>query len=124
LTSRSLSLAASVVAVSLLSACGGGAKSDKDQLTALIKDVGNNPASLCDKYATAALLAEAGGKAACDKAAADPSNKDPNTKINSITVNGSSATASVTDEAGASKGQTTHISFTKVGGDWKVSTAG
>ncbi len=112
---RSL-LSLAVVPVLLLGACGGGGgSSDSNQISDLIKDVGHHPANLCDKYADSALLAQAGGKAACDHAAKAADAKDPNVKIHSVTVNGKTATASIT-----SNGEKTTIGFAKQGNDWKV----
>jgi hypothetical protein len=116
---RRFSICALVLCAGALSACGGS--SDKDKITSLIKTVGKNPSSLCDTYATASLLQQAGGKAICDRAAKAPGAKDPNVKINSVSVNGSNATAKVTSENGPDKGRVTTITFVKQGGDWKVS---
>jgi hypothetical protein len=99
-----------------LTACGGSSgSSDKDQLTAIIKDIGNKPADLCTKYATAQLLAQAGGKAACLKAAAAPNAADPHIKVDTVAVSGDTATAQITGNTG-----NTTLSFSKSSGAWKL----
>jgi hypothetical protein len=115
---RRFSICALALCAGALSACGGS--SDKDKITSIIKTVGKNPSSLCDKYATPQLLQTAGGKASCDQASKAPGAKDPNVKINSVSVNGSNATAKVTSENGPDKGKAVTITFVKQGGSWKV----
>ena len=115
---RRFSICALVLCATALSACGG--TSDKDKITSIIKTVGKNPVSLCNTYATASLLQQAGGKANCQRAAKAPGAKDPNVKIDSVSVNGSNATAKVTSQNGADKGKVVTITFVKQGGSWKV----
>jgi ABC-type glycerol-3-phosphate transport system substrate-binding protein len=96
-----------------LAACGGGS-SDKDQLTDLIKKVGNDPAYLCD-HMSAKVDTAIGGKDGCLKAAKADGAKDPDIKIDSITIDGDSASAKIT----GNKGPDT-VKFVKEDGDWKV----
>jgi hypothetical protein len=101
-----------------LCACGGGS-SDGEQVNAVIEHIANDPTSLCTQYATSALLRRSGGQAACLTAASAASAKDPGVKITSLSVNGGSATASITGRSG------THIvRLTKLNGKWMVSGAG
>ena len=106
------------VAVFALAACGGSsAKSDSDQISDLIKDVANNPASLCDKYATSSLLAASGGKAKCDQGAAAQA-KAKDLKIGTVTVNGTTATVAESDSTGGAT-----VTLVKQDGNWMVASA-
>jgi hypothetical protein len=100
-----------------LSACGGS--SDKDKITSIIKDVGKHPANLCTKYASSQLLAQIGGKDRCLQAAQASSAVDPKIKVQSVSVTGTTASASIQGNTGHST-----VGFQKVDGDWKVSSAG
>ncbi|HEY8637933.1 MAG TPA: hypothetical protein VIL64_01735 [Solirubrobacteraceae bacterium] len=104
-----------VVPALALSACGGGG-SDKDKITSIVKDVGKNPSNLCTKYAAPDLLKQIGGVDKCKALAkADPKAVDPNVKVDSVTVNGSTATAKITGNSGKNT-----VAFKKENGSWKV----
>jgi hypothetical protein len=100
-------------ATTILSGCGGGV-SDKDQIAALVKNEGTNPATLCD-HLTATLLARFGGRSNCLRQAASAA-KDPSTHATAVKVHGTTATAVVGDRNGSRT-----ITFVKQKGDWKVS---
>jgi ABC-type glycerol-3-phosphate transport system substrate-binding protein len=120
---RSVSaLSATLVSALALSACGGS--SDSDKIKSVIKDVGKDPATLCTKHATAQILQQVGGEAACVKLAAQPDAKDPGVKVGKVDVNGDKATAEVTSNSGPDKGRTSKVSFAKQGGEWKISGLG
>jgi len=103
-------------AATLLSSCAGGA-SDADQIAAVVKDEGTNPASLCG-HLTNALLLRFGGKSNCLRQAASAA-KDPTTHASGVKVSGSTATAVVGDRSGSRK-----LTFVKQNGVWKVSGTG
>jgi hypothetical protein len=103
-------------AATLLSACGGGA-SDADQIAAVVKNEGTNPASLCD-HLTSALLLRFGGKSNCLRQAASAA-KDPTTHASGVKVSGNSATAVVVDRSGRRT-----LTFVKRNGVWKVAGTG
>lgn len=111
--SRRLLCLLAVPAVTLV-ACGGN--SDKDKISAIIKDGNNNPSSVCD-HLDATLLKAIGGKAGCKKAAAGQP-KDKTTTISDLKVDGDKASATVKDKSGS-----TTVKFVKDSGTWKV-TAG
>jgi hypothetical protein len=100
---------------SILSGCGGGV-SDKDQIAAIVKQEGSNPATVCD-HLTNALLARFGSKRSCLRVAAS-SAKDRSTHTTGIRVRGDTATAVVSDRSGNRA-----ITFVKQQGVWKVSGA-
>lgn len=99
-----------------ITACGGG-KSDKDKITDLVKDVGKNPATLCDQYATQVLIDQVGGHEACAKLTRDPKSKDPDVKVDSIAIVGKTATANVTGNRGHQR-----IGLVREGDGWRVSS--
>jgi len=134
---RRLATLATAMAVPALalSACGGSSKKtttngrDRDQVTAVIKQFNNDPASLCNKFATPALIkANFVNKARCLSAAGTSGAKDPLVKINSITFKqlntrafkGASATAITTAGVDPGKGTKQQILLIKQGGTWKV----
>jgi hypothetical protein len=98
---------------SILTGCGGGV-SDKDQIVAVVKSEGTNPATLC-RHLTSALLARFGGKSACLHAAATAA-KDPTTHATRVKVRGATATALVSDRSGSRT-----IELVKRNGVWLVS---
>jgi hypothetical protein len=111
------SLVAALVPVLLIAACGSSPPSDATQISNVIKDVASHPPTLCDKYATPALLATAGGKASCDSAAAAPEAKIHGLQIASIAINGKTAIAKVSSSTGAGT-----LGFVKRNGHWLVSS--
>ena len=127
---------AAALALTLLAGCGGGSSSPSNgaagttsaasapsganqnvaQITAVINAVQANPALLCSGDASAALIKQLAGPAACKRSAAPP-NKHPYVVVHSVTVTGPKATASVTDIKGP---YTAHL--VKEGGSWKIAT--
>lgn len=107
-------LVAVTVPALVLAACGSK-KSDTSKITDLIKDVGKHPTTLCDKYATPTLLAQAGGKAACETASRAAGASDPKVKVNNVTVKGKTAVATIAGNTGNNT-----IGLVKQGNDWKV----
>ena len=108
-----LLVVALATATTILSGCGGGV-SDRDQIAALVKNEGTNPATLCD-HLTAALLTRFGGKSNCLRQAASAA-KDPSTHATAVKLHGTTATAVVGDRSGSRT-----ITLAKHQGDWKVS---
>jgi hypothetical protein len=98
---------------SILTGCGGGV-SDKDQIVAVVKSEGTNPATLC-RHLTSALLVRFGGKSACLRAGATAA-KDPTTHATGVKVRGATATALVSDRSGSRT-----LKFIKRNGVWLVS---
>jgi hypothetical protein len=105
-----LSLASALV---IVSGCGSGGPSAKDQIAAVVKQEGTNPSSLC-AHLVNSLVARIGGKRACLRQAASAA-RDPSTRATSITIHGSTATAAVADRTGSRT-----ISFVRQKGVWKV----
>ena len=100
-----------------LTSCG--TTSDRDRITSILQDVGHHPADLCTRYATAPLLARAGGPTACQSAAAAPDAVDPGLRVLSVRITGTTASAQVQGRSGQNT-----IGLSKVGSDWKISRAG
>jgi hypothetical protein len=101
--------------LAVLSGCGTSAPSDSDQIAAIIKQEGTDPASVCAHLADS-LLSRLGGKAACLRQASS-SSKDPTTHATAVKVHGNTATAVVADRSGANT-----ITLLKQQGVWKVAT--
>jgi predicted lipoprotein len=120
MTSRRRPVIAPVAVLAIafaLTSCG--ATSDRDKITAIMQDVGHHPAHLCTTYATAPLLARAGGPAACQSAASAADAVDPGLRVLSVRITGTTATAKVQGRSGQNT-----IGLAKVGSDWKISKAG
>jgi outer membrane lipopolysaccharide assembly protein LptE/RlpB len=117
-SSRRRLVIALVAVTSALTSCGATLR-DGDKITAILKDVGQHPADLCTRFATALLLNQAGGMASCQRAAAAPDATDPNLKVVRVTVTGTTATARVQGRSGRNT-----IRLAKVGADWRISSAG
>ena len=102
-----------VVPALALAACGGS--SDKDKITDLVKKVDKDPAALCEN-ATQNLLDKLGGDPdKCKQAARAYPNTDHIKGDITVKVDGDNATADFKTTSG-----TTHVTFVKDGGDWKV----
>jgi hypothetical protein len=101
-------------AFTLISGCGSGAPSDRDQIAAIIKQGGSNPSTLCS-HLVDALVARLGGRQTCLRQAAAAA-KDPTTHATSIRVHGTNASAVVIDRVG-----TRTITLVKLRSGWKVS---
>jgi hypothetical protein len=100
-----------------LAACGGGGDGDEDKIRDVVKDVDNNPASLCTDYGTDQLIQKLGGEKTCSAAAEQAAKQDPSkTTVESVDVNGDKATAKLKDDTGNST-----VTFVKEDGEWKVS---
>src|SRR5262245_55511519 len=117
MTPRNRHLAVALFSAAALSfAACGGSKSDEDKIRDVVKDVDDDPASLCTDHATDALLQQLGGEAACKAGAAQAATQDPSkTTVDSVDVNGDKATVKVKDASGGST-----VNFVKEDGDWKV----
>jgi hypothetical protein len=103
------------VVVLSFAACGGGS-SNEDDIKSVVKDIDDNPASLCTDHASKAFLAKVGGEAACKTGAVAAAKEDPSkSKVSDVSVDGDKATATITDATGPAK-----VSFVKEDGDWKV----
>jgi len=102
-----------VVPALALGACGGD--SDKEKITTIIEDVGDEPAKVCE-HATKKVLKQVGGTEASCKKAAKGADKDRDVKVKSVDVNGDKAAAKI---KGTQGDQT--VNFVKEDGDWKVS---
>ena len=100
--------------LAILTGCGGS-QSNSDQIAAIVKQEGTNPASVCDHLAVS-LLSRLGGKAGCLREAGS-SVKDPTTRATAIRVHDNTATAVVLDSTGSET-----ITLLKQNGSWKVST--
>ena len=106
-----------IITAALLAACGSSGPSERDQIAAIVKQEGANPATLCD-HLTDQMLSRLGGKAGCMRQAA-VSSADPTTRVTSVSVHDRSASAVVVDRAG-----TRTISFVKETDGWKVAGVG
>lgn len=106
--------AASALLLACVAGCGSSGSSDTDQIAAIVKSEGTDPASIC-RHLTQALLNRLGGHSACMHAAAS-SPKDPSTRTKTISVRGNAATAVVVDKNGTST-----IALLKEKGAWKIS---
>ncbi len=107
------SVASLVAALAMLSGCGSGAPSAKDQIAAIVKQEGTNPSTLC-AHLIGSLLTRLGGKQACLRQAGSAA-RDASTHATSISTRGSTATAVVVDRTGSRT-----ISFVRQKGVWKV----
>jgi hypothetical protein len=103
-----------ILAATSLSGCGTGTPSDRDQITTIVTDEGANPSSLC-AHLVDTLLQRFGGKSACLRQAASAA-KDPSTHATSVKIQGSNATAVVSDRAG-----TRTLTLVKQQNSWKIS---
>jgi len=101
-------------ALPIVSGCGSSGPTNEDQITALVKDEGTNPASLCG-HLTDELLARFGGRSNCLRQAA-ASVRDPSTHASAVKVTGSTATAVVSDRTG-----TRTVRLVRQQGTWKIS---
>jgi hypothetical protein len=111
-----LSIGATII-VALLAGCGSSGPSNRDKITAIVKQEGSHPATLCD-HLSDELLSRVGGKAGCMRQAA-ASAADPTTRATSVSVHDTSARAVVVDRAG-----TRTIDFIKQKDGWKVAGVG
>ncbi|WP_354698762.1 hypothetical protein DSM112329_04455 [Paraconexibacter sp. AEG42_29] len=108
-------LMAPALALTVLACGGDDGSSDKDRITAIVRDVARDPATVCD-HLTPALLKQLGGtKAGCVKASA-AGRKNAKTSLVKVEIDGAKATATIKDAAGEGV-----IEFVKVDGEWLVS---
>ena len=95
-----------------LPGCGS---SDKDKITSVLKTTEVNPKDWCTtKFVTPAFIASVGGEQKCLQSFGV--GKD--LKISSITINGNSAVAKVSDNTGPGT-----AFLVKQGSDWKIDRA-
>ena len=90
-------------------------------MLAVVKAFNLDPPSLCEKYATPALIkGNFGNKATCLAKAKSPGAKDPHYKV--VKVKLKPATAVVVTAAGVQPGKGTkeEVDLIKQGGSWKV----
>ena len=107
-------LALSAVLLALVAGCGSSGPSASDQIAAIVKSEGSDPASIC-RHLSDSLAARLGGRSACLRQAGAAA-KDPSTHATAIKVHGNTATALVIDRTGTST-----ISLFKEKGEWKIS---
>jgi hypothetical protein len=105
-------LAATAVA---LAGCGTSALTDREQIGAIVKAEGTQPATVCH-HLTDALLARFGGLSNCLSRAASATH-DPSTRATQVAVRGNTATATVTGAAGNRS-----IALVKYKGSWLISS--
>ncbi len=99
-----------------LTACGGGGKSDSDQVKEVATQIATANPKVCDNV-TASFLKNLGGtKAQCQKSAKASKSKDA--KVGAVKVTGKKATAVLSQ--GSSK---VTLQLVKAGSDWKVDSA-
>jgi hypothetical protein len=98
----------------LVAGCGSSGPTASDQIAAIVKSEGSNPASLC-RHLSDSLAARLGGRSACLRQASAAA-RDPSTHATAIRVHGNTATAVVIDRTGTST-----ISLFKDKGAWKIS---
>lgn len=96
----------------LLAACGS--ESAEDKITAIVKDGGKDPSTICDHLAPA-LLTSFGTVEQCKAKAKAADDGKGDVKIKSIAVDGTTAIATLT---GAQGNQT--VTFTRPKNDWIV----
>ncbi|WP_354698760.1 hypothetical protein DSM112329_04453 [Paraconexibacter sp. AEG42_29] len=105
-------IAALATTTLLLAACGSD--SDEDKLTAIIKDGGKDPSTICDHLAPTLLTAFGTVKECKAKAKADDDKQD-DVSIKSVVVDGTAATATI---SGSQGNQT--VTFARPGSDWVI----
>lgn len=110
-------LLGAITIATLLAGCGSSGPTDRDQIAAIVKQEGSDPATLCNRLTTG-LLSRLGGHEGCMRQAAS-SSADSTTRAASVTVRGKSATAVVVNRSG-----TRTISFVKEKGGWKLAGVG
>jgi hypothetical protein len=116
-STRSIVVALCGATALAFAACGGGSSSDEDKIRDVVKDVDDNPSSLCTDHGTDQLVQKLGGEQRCTAAAQLAAKQDPSkTTVESVDVNGDKATAKLKDASGNST-----VTFVKEDGDWKVS---
>jgi hypothetical protein len=107
-------LAAALAAVAL-AGCGTSAPTDREQIGAIVKAEGTQPATVCH-HLTDALLVRFGGLGSCLSRAA-AATRDPSTRATQVAVSGNTATAMVTGAAGNRS-----IALVKYRGSWLISS--
>jgi hypothetical protein len=104
-----------LLAVLVLAGCGGSRASDAKRIRSVLEEVDRDPAALCSRYATTALLTALGGVGKCEALARRPGAKDPSARIGAIVVAGDEAQASVSGVHGKRT-----VRLQKRGGSWRV----
>jgi hypothetical protein len=111
---RRAALAATLLlAATAVPACGGGGRSDEDQVRDIAKLIASSDRKVCD-HITGALMKKSfeGSRATCVKSADENRSSG---KIGAIKVDGERATAAISD-----RGDTTTFRFVKRDGEWKA----
>lgn len=116
-----------VASAFLLVACGGGGKSDEDQITEAIETsaTSTDPAD-CTKFATQNFLEqttqESGPAAAkrCEEEAGEPEGSSESAAVSKLEIEGSEATADVALTGGGFDGQALAVALLKDGDQWKL----
>jgi copper chaperone CopZ len=120
-------LALLVLAALTLTACGGGGSSDEDKITETIeKAATTSDPSNCTELETLNFVeqnSEEKGKAAiksCEEEAKEGNEQAEEANVESVSVNGSKATAEVEFEGGPLGSQTLEVALVEEGGTWKL----
>jgi hypothetical protein len=120
-------LALLVLAALTLTACGGGGSSDEDKITETIeKAATTSDPSNCTELETLNFVeqnSEEKGKAAiksCEEEAKEGNEQAEDANVESVSVNGSKATAEVEFEGGPLGSQTLEVALVEEGGTWKL----
>ncbi|MFN8162266.1 MAG: hypothetical protein U0R26_00215 [Solirubrobacterales bacterium] len=116
-----------VTSAFLLVACGGGGKSDEDQITEAIETsaTSTDPAD-CTKFATQNFLEqntqESGPAAAktCEEEAGEPESSAESAAVSKVEVEGSKARADVALTGGGFDGQAVTVALVKEGDQWML----
>lgn len=106
-----------LLGLAVLGGCGGGeeereARSDEDEIRAIVEERRSDQASICDRM-TAELLDSLGGREDCRQLAQADDNRDPDAEVESVEVAGDRATVRLT--GGQEGGE---IVFRRVDGEW------
>jgi hypothetical protein len=121
--------AAALVAAFSLAACGGSSSSisaDKNQITTAIQaaTTSGDPGA-CTKYQTPRFTGQTNGGStgqaavkSCEQNAANSAASKAD--VSNVSVNGNSATATITLTGSALNGQTVDVGLVKQGGQWKL----
>jgi hypothetical protein len=120
-------LALLVLAALTLTACGGGGSSDEDKITETIeKAATTSDPSNCTELETLNFVeqnSEEKGKAAiksCEEEAKAGGEQAEDANVESVSVNGSKATAEVEFEGGPLGSQVLNVALVEEGGNWKM----
>ena len=113
-----------VFAAMLAGGCGGGGKSDEDQITDVIEQTSTTASrENCTDLSTQRFVEQTTfdtGKEAIDSCASDTSGTADSAKVSNVQVDGDKATATVAISGATFDGQTLKVSLVKEGDQWKM----